>query len=101
MDTPHKKRTTRTVAAATAALVGSGLAVAAPAEAVPTTEPADVAGVAHVPVTNLTRAAVTTRLVIHRSGRVAASASIAAAPQVLPAKAKKKKVKKKYRSRRS
>ena len=99
MDTPQKKNTTRTVAAATAALVGSGLVVAAaPAEAAAPAQPAGIVGVAQAPVAHLTRASVKSPLVVHRSGRVAASASIAAAPQVLHTK---KKVKRKYRSRRS
>lgn len=98
MDKAQKKRTTRTVAASTAVLVGSGLMVAAaPAQAAAPAEPAGVAGVTLAPAAHLTRASVKSPLVVHRSGRVAASASIAAAPQVLHTKKRGKK----HRSRRS
>jgi len=94
----NKKKHTRTVAASTAALVGSGLVVAAvPAEAAVPTEPAGVVGVAQAPIQKLSRASSQGALIVHRAGRVAASASIAAAPKFAPTK----KAKRKHRSRRS
>ncbi len=98
MHNTQKKRT-RTVAASTAALVGSCLVVAAvPAEAAAPTEPAGVVGVAQAPIQQLSRASSQGALIVHRTGRVAASASIAAAPKFAPAR---KKAKRKHRSRRS
>jgi len=98
MNTTPKRRT-RTVAATTAALVGSGLVVAAtPAEASAPAEPAGVVGVTQAGVQQFTRTTAQGPLIVHRTGTVAARASIAAAPKVVPAK---KKAKKKSRSRRS
>ncbi|MBK6762945.1 MAG: hypothetical protein IPG68_06560 [Micrococcales bacterium] len=98
MHTTQRKRT-RTIAASTATLVGSGLMVAAvPAEAAVPTEPAGVVGVAQAPTQQISRASTRGALIVHRSGRVAASASIAAAPSFAPAR---KKAKRKHRSRRS
>jgi hypothetical protein len=94
------KKHTRTVAATTAALVGSGLVVAAaPAQATAPSESAGVVGVTRAGVLELTRTGAQGPLIVHRSGTVAARASIAAAPKVVHAK--KKRGKKKYRSRRS
>lgn len=99
MNTTPKKRT-RTVAATTAALVGSGLVVAAaPAQATVPAESAGVVGVTQAGVQAPSRTSAQGPLIVHRSGSVAARASIAAAPKVVHAK--KKKGKKKYRSRRS
>ena len=98
MDTATKKRTQRTVAASTAVLVGSGLVVAtAPAEAAAPAAPAGVAGVVQAPAQHVSRAAAKSPLIVYRSGMVAGSASIAAAPTMVHTK---KKVRK-HRSRRS
>ncbi len=98
MNTTPKKRT-RTVAATTAALVGSGLVVAAvPAHASAPAEPAGVVGATQVDAQGFTRSTTQGPLIVHRTGTVAARASIAAAPKVVHAK---KKAKKKSRSRRS
>ena len=99
MNTTPKKHT-RTIAASTAVLVGSGLvAAAAPAEASAPAEPAGVVGVTQAGVQQFTRTSAQGPHIVHRTGTVAARASIAAAPKVVHAK--KKKAKKKYRSRRS
>ncbi len=96
MNTMNKR--TRTVAASTAALMGSGLVVAAaPAQASAPAEPTGVEAASPVGV-QLTRTIAQSPLIVHRAGAVAAKASIAAAPKVVPTK---KKSKKKYRSRRS
>jgi hypothetical protein len=93
------KKRTRTVAATTAALVGSGLvAAAAPAQATAPAEATGVVGVTQAGVRELTRTSAQGPLIVHRSGSVSARAAIAAAPKVVPTK---KKGKKKYRSRRS
>ncbi|HRY10148.1 MAG: hypothetical protein H6526_00515 [Actinobacteria bacterium] len=100
MNTTPRKHV-RTVAASTAVLVGSGLmAATAPAQAAVAAEPAGAIGVTQAGVQEFTRTSAQGPLIVHRTGTVAARASIAAAPKVVQAK-KRKKSKKKYRSRRS
>jgi hypothetical protein len=98
--TPHKKAQ-RSIAASTAVLVGTGLAVsAAPAQAAVPAEPAGVLGVTQAPTQQLTRSQVKSALIVHRGVGAAAQGSIrAAAPAV--ATTKKVKKRKKRRSRRS
>jgi hypothetical protein len=85
--------------AATAALLGGGGLVAASA-------PVNAAAPLAVEAASAPTRAVThvksagTAVIVYKSGAVSAKASIRSAPQVAPAK-KKKKAKKKYKSRRS
>ena len=97
MNTAHSRKA-KTLAASVTALTGFGLVVTtAPAQAAPAAGRATVAP-AQVQTAQPSRAALKSAVVVYRSGRVAASASISAAPKFTPVK---KKVKKKNRSRRS
>lgn len=98
-----KKKVNRPLAASAAVLVGTGLAVAGqPAHAVAAApEAAPGTAAAQAPVQAFERSQARSPLIVYRSGRVAASASISAAPKVHPAKKGKKRVKRKHRSRRS
>ncbi|MCU0278224.1 MAG: hypothetical protein MUE31_04960 [Candidatus Nanopelagicales bacterium] len=94
MKTPLNRKAT--VAASLTALTGVGLVGAVqPSQAAAPSAAVDRAQTA-VPLTS--RTPVKSPLVVYRSGRVAASAVISAAPKLTPMK---KKVKKKHRSRRS
>jgi hypothetical protein len=100
MNTTTQKKAQRSIAASTAALMGTGLMIsAAPAQAAVPAEPAGVLGVSQVPSQQLTRSQVKSALIVHRGVGAAAQSSIRAAAPAMPTTKKVKK--KKHRSRRS
>lgn len=102
MDNKTGKNVNRPLVASAVILVGTGLVAAGqPAQATTPIEAIPGTVAVRAPAQQLVRTSAQTPLIVYRSGVVARSASISAAPKVSPTAKKKKKVKKKYRSRRS